>query len=47
MLTQGRELMEYFFDCCIGEVVDMIRDHMHRIEERGALPKVSYAVSLV
>ncbi|KAH8727125.1 hypothetical protein GQ44DRAFT_725417 [Phaeosphaeriaceae sp. PMI808] len=39
-----RELMEYFFDVCIGEVVAMIKYHMERIEERGALPKNLFLV---
>jgi hypothetical protein len=38
--------MEYFFDVCIGEVVGMIRYHMGRIEERGALPKASCMMCL-
>jgi len=32
--------MEYFFDVCIGEVVEMIKYHIDRIEERGSSPKV-------
>jgi hypothetical protein len=39
--------MEYFFDIQIGEVVDMITHHIHRIEERGALPKVWQVPSLI
>jgi hypothetical protein len=43
----SREIMEYFFDIQIGEVVDMITHHIHRIEERGALPKVWQVPSLI
>lgn len=38
--------MEYFFDVCIGEIVGMIKYHMDRIEERGALPKASCGIHL-
>ncbi|KAH7085513.1 hypothetical protein BKA63DRAFT_598156 [Paraphoma chrysanthemicola] len=43
-MTIPRELMEYFFDVCIGEVVTMIKYHMDRIEERGSLPKNLFLV---
>jgi hypothetical protein len=40
LLTVCRELMEYFFDVCISEIVQMIKVHMERIAERSSGVKV-------
>jgi hypothetical protein len=39
--------MEYFFDVQIGDIVDMIKDHIKRIEERCAIPKVGHIPCLI
>jgi hypothetical protein len=39
--------MEYFFDVQIGDIVNMIKYHIKRIEERCAIPKVGYIPYLI
>ncbi|CAO2656251.1 Nn.00g050540.m01.CDS01 [Neocucurbitaria sp. VM-36] len=43
-ITIPRALMEHFFDVCIEKVVDMVKYHMDRIEERGSQPKNVFLV---